>query len=169
MSDCELRDLASGAASSPPLMHPFLRRWVDKATELLCALASSGYVKSAMAEVTGLPGTTSTTYVNVPGLSVTMTTGGGFLLAGFYGTANAVAEIGPGSGTFRLAIDGAAVARSSRFFAGTGASLAIRKRIPVSAGAHTVTVQWRADDTFSVSFNTTTDRNAELIVEEVKA
>lgn len=87
--------------------------------------------------------TTSTAFVDAPGLTLTLTTAGGALLVGFTGVAG---NTGGATVVFDLAVDGASQGGMDGV---TGSNAGV---VPVSfvwlveglaAGAHTVRLQWK--------------------------
>jgi hypothetical protein len=137
--------------------------WVDQAA------GASVFKQSVDAEIVADTTTTSTSFVDLLSLTVT-TTGSSFLLTTFSAAFTNSSGVTYRRVEFQLLIDGVpqhgclGVATSTN-----GATIAMVDRLAVSAGTHTVTVQWRTSANTAQIRPSTVTEDAHLLVCEVSA
>jgi hypothetical protein len=138
--------------------------------------APNTLVQTVFADLTADVFTSSTAYVNIPGLTTTLTTKAGDELIIQY-DASFEANTGPGAAAFRITVDGTPVPGSysgSAPGAGLLSNVSAITEVPITAGSHTVAVQWVSLFGFPLDINAATGANtqgygASLSVQEVSA
>ncbi len=110
--------------------------------------------------------TTSTSFVDMTEMSITLTTGDSTLDISFFaGVANATTGK---VNTYQILVDGTSyiVAKSRIDTASIGSPIALGWMINVTAGSHTVKVQWKVDGGTGYNRAATTEEKRNLIVRE---
>ncbi|HEY7424938.1 MAG TPA: hypothetical protein VH682_11975 [Gemmataceae bacterium] len=138
--------------------------------------APTTLVQTVFADLRADVSTSSTAFTNIPGLTATLTTKAGDKLIIQY-DASFEADTGPGSAAFRITIDGIPVPGSqsgSAPGAGLLNNVAAITEVPITAGSHTVAVQWVSLFGFPLNIKAATGADtqgygASLLVQEVSA
>ena len=139
-------------------------------TKLNLVPTGGGYLQSGIAQPTADVSTTSASFVDMTGITVTLTTGANFVMIWFSAlfstsSAGAVAD-------FRLMVDGVSQGGGSMKPGGSSGLIAsMVRRVTVTAASHTIKIQWRTSAGTVSCLPTTNPDTAHntLIVAEVSS
>lgn len=132
-----------------------------------------GLIQSAFAEVSTNISTTSTTYVDMTPLTLTLDTAANFLLVDFTACVEIVSSLGDLG--FQLLLDGVVQVGAKGRIAASGSpgytscpSIRFRTPTRVSAGSHTIKMQWKTSaSTVQIRAATFVYATGSLLVREV--